>query len=96
MMPGMDFEPSDRCKDFSERLTAFMDELVYPAEPVFEAQLAELGDPHGHAPVLEELKAEAQARGLWNLFHPDPEYGPGLSYVEYEPGDGLGRMILTL
>ena len=95
MMPGMDFEPSDRCKDFSERLTTFMDERVYPAEPVFEAQLAELGDPHGHAPVLEELKAEAQARGLWNLFHPDPEYGPGLSYLEYAPlAEITGRSLL--
>ena len=45
MMPGMDFEPSDRCKDFSERLTAFMDERVYPAEPVFEAQLRESRRP---------------------------------------------------
>jgi acyl-CoA dehydrogenase len=81
----MDFEPSDRCKDLSERLTAFMDERVYPAEATYEEQLREGGDPHGQPPIMEELKEEARRRGLWNLFHPDPEYGPGLSYVEYAP-----------
>jgi acyl-CoA dehydrogenase len=81
----MDFEPSERCRDFSERLTAFMDEHVYPAEPVLEEQLAEAGDPHAHPPVMEDLKDEARRRGLWNLFHPDPEYGPGLTYLEYAP-----------
>jgi acyl-CoA dehydrogenase len=81
----MDFEPSERCSEFSERLTAFMDEHVYPAEPVLEEQLAEAGDPHAHPPVMEELKDEARRRGLWNLFHPDPEYGPGLTYLEYAP-----------
>jgi acyl-CoA dehydrogenase len=81
----VDFALTDRCQDFSERLRAFMDEHVYPAEATFERQLQEGGDPHGHPPVLEELKEEARRRGLWNLFHPDPEYGPGLGYSEYAP-----------
>jgi acyl-CoA dehydrogenase len=81
----MDFEPSERCKNFAERLTAFMDERVYPAEPVLEEQIAAAGDPHAHPPIMEELKDEARRRGLWNLFHPDPEYGPGLTYLEYAP-----------
>ncbi len=92
----MDFEPSDRCKDFSERLTAFMDEHVYAGEAVFEEQLREGGDPHGDPPVMEELKAEARRRGLWNLFHPDPEYGPGLRYVEYAPlAEIMGRSLIA-
>ena len=33
------------------------------------------GDPHFHPPILEELKDEARSRGLWNLFHPHPEWG---------------------
>jgi acyl-CoA dehydrogenase len=84
-MPRVDFAPTARCQDFAERLTAFMDEHVYPAEPVFARQVRESGDPHLHAPILEELKEEARRRGLWNLFHPDPEYGPGLTYAEYAP-----------
>jgi acyl-CoA dehydrogenase len=85
MMPPMHFEQTARGKDFAERLTAFMDERVYPAESVYEEQLREAGDPHAHPPVMEELKEEARSRGLWNLFHPNPEYGPGLTNVEYAP-----------
>jgi len=88
----MDFELSDRCRDFQERLGAFMDERVYPAEHVYEQQLREAGDPHAQPAIMEELKAEARERGLWNLFHPDPQWGPGLSNVEYAPlAEMLGR-----
>ncbi|HEV2999916.1 MAG TPA: acyl-CoA dehydrogenase family protein [Solirubrobacteraceae bacterium] len=91
----MDFEPSARCREFSDRLTAFMTEHVYPAEPVFAAQLRAAGDPHAEAPVMEELKEEARRRGLWNLFHPDPEVGPGLTNVEYAPlAEIMGRSPL--
>jgi len=81
----MDFEPTARSRDFQERLTAFMEERVHPAEPIYQDQLAGLGNLHGEPEVMEELKEEARARGLWNLFHPDPEYGPGLTYTEYAP-----------
>src|SRR4051794_35180800 len=81
----MDFAPTDRCRDFQERLTAFLEERVLPAEAVYEEQRRSAGDPHAHPPVMEELKEEARARGLWNLFHPDPAYGPGLCNVEYAP-----------
>ncbi|MBI5106770.1 MAG: acyl-CoA dehydrogenase family protein [Solirubrobacterales bacterium] len=88
----MDFELTDRCRDFQERLTAFMDERVYPAEAVFEEQLRAAGDPHFEPPVMEELKDEARARGLWNLFHPDPQHGPGLKVAEYAPlAEIMGR-----
>jgi acyl-CoA dehydrogenase len=88
----MDFELTDRCKDYIERVEAFMDAHVYPAEPVYEQQMRESGDPHFHPPVLEELKAEAQRRGLWNLFHPHPEWGPGLLNAEYAPlAEIMGR-----
>jgi len=88
----MDFEPSPRCREFSERLTAFMTDHVYPAEAVFAEQLRAAGDPHAEVPVMEELKDEARRRGLWNLFHPDPDHGPGLNVVEYAPlAEILGR-----
>ncbi|MBU1228033.1 MAG: acyl-CoA dehydrogenase family protein [Actinobacteria bacterium] len=81
----MDFEFSDRCEDLRGRLLAFMDEHVYPAEAIHDRQMAESGDPQFHPPIVEELKAEARARGLWNLFLPHPEWGAGLTNLEYAP-----------
>jgi acyl-CoA dehydrogenase len=76
----MNFEPTDRAKEFAQRLQAFMDERVYPAE-------REAGPE-----VMEELKAEARRRGLWNLFLPDAEHGPGLTNLEYAPlAEIMGR-----
>ncbi|MER6063153.1 acyl-CoA dehydrogenase family protein [Streptomyces sp. NPDC001792] len=86
------FQATDRAKAYQEKLLAFMDEHIYPAEPVYEAQMAQSGDPHFHPPVLEELKAEARKQGLWNLFHPHPEWGPGLTNLEYAPlAEIMGR-----
>ncbi|MGW5462319.1 acyl-CoA dehydrogenase family protein [Streptomyces sp. NPDC003996] len=86
------FQATDRAKVYQEKLLAFMDEHIYPAEPVYETQMAQSGDPHFHPPVLEELKAEARKQGLWNLFHPHPEWGPGLTNLEYAPlAEIMGR-----
>jgi acyl-CoA dehydrogenase len=88
----MDFELTERCKDFQERLLAFMDEHVYPAERVWHDQLVAGGDPHADPPIMAELKEEAHRRGLWNMFHPDPDYGAGLKNVEYAPlAEIMGR-----
>ncbi|MGI5421963.1 acyl-CoA dehydrogenase family protein [Actinomadura luteofluorescens] len=88
------FEPSARAREYQDKLLAFMDEKVYPAEQVYEAQMEESGDPHFHPPILEELKAEARKRGLWNLFHPHPEWGPGLTNLEYAPlAEIMGRSV---
>ncbi|MGQ4420173.1 acyl-CoA dehydrogenase family protein, partial [Streptomyces sp. SAS_269] len=55
-------------------------------------QMRASGDPHFHPPIIEELKAEARGRGLWNLFHPHPEWGPGLTNLEYAPlAEIMGR-----
>jgi acyl-CoA dehydrogenase len=92
----MDFELTDRAKDLQERLRAFVEEQVVPATPVYHEQLATAGDPHAQPAVMEELKGQARRRGLWNLFHPDPEFGPGLSNVEYAPlAEISGRNHLT-
>jgi acyl-CoA dehydrogenase len=88
----MDFESSQRCRGLQERLTAFMQERVLPAEQVYGDQLREADDPHAQPLVMEELKEEARGRGLWNMFHPDPRWGPGLSNLEYAPlAEILGR-----
>ncbi len=58
---------------------------MIPAEDRYEQELREAGDPHAHPPVMEELKGQAKALGLWNLFHPDPAHGHGLTNLEYAP-----------
>ena len=91
----MQFELSDRCKEYQEKLVSFMDEHIYPAEGIYAAQMAESGDANFHPPILEELKNEARKRGLWNLFHPheSEEWGsPGLSNLDYAPlAEIMGR-----
>jgi len=92
----MDFQPSQRCTDFIERLTAFMDEHIYPAEEVYEQQRLDSGNPHFHPPVMEELKAKAREAGLWNMFLPDPDHGAGLSNADYAPlAEILGRAAIA-
>jgi acyl-CoA dehydrogenase len=92
----VDFEPSARAREFLTRLGAFMDERVRPAESVYVDQLREAGNPHAQPAVMEELKEEARSRGLWNLFHPDPEFGPGLSNLEYAPlAEVLGSSFIA-
>lgn len=86
------FDFSARSKRYQSDLLAFMDSDVYPAEAVYDEQMRASGDPHFHPPILEELKAQARNRGLWNLFHPHPEWGPGLTNLEYAPvAEILGR-----
>jgi acyl-CoA dehydrogenase len=88
----MDFQPSERCSEFKERLTSFMDEHVYPAEAIYEQQLLASGDPHHQPAVMEELKQRARDAGLWNMFLPDPDHGAGLSNSDYAPlAEILGR-----
>jgi acyl-CoA dehydrogenase len=91
----VDFAFSDRCEELRGRLLAFMDEYVYPAEPVYHEQLVASGDPHSHPPVIEELKERARELGLWNLFLPEPTEDvdvPGLSNAEYAPlAEIMGR-----
>jgi acyl-CoA dehydrogenase len=75
----VDFSLSPRAAEASENMWDFMRSHVFPAEAVWAAYLREHGD-HAHPPVMEDLKAEARRRGLWNLFLPQLS---GLSNVEY-------------
>ena len=92
----MDFQPSQRCAEFKERLGAFRDEHVYPSEEVYGRQLRESGDPHHHPPIMEELKAKAREAGLWNMFLPDATLGAGLSNSDYALlAEMLGRSYIA-
>jgi acyl-CoA dehydrogenase len=74
-----------------ERLTAFMEEFIYPAEPVY-CEEVERGDRWQPTQVMEVLKCKARELGLWNLFLPDAEHGAGLSNLEYAPlAEIMGR-----
>jgi acyl-CoA dehydrogenase len=81
----VNFELTSRTQELQERLGEFIAERVDPAEPVYVEQVEASGDPHFHPPVMEELKAEARRRGLWNLFLPNEKWGAGLTNVEYAP-----------
>jgi acyl-CoA dehydrogenase len=81
----MDFEYSARTKDYLARLTAFMDEHVYPNEHLYHQQIDEAESRWLVPPIMEQLKEKARAAGLWNLFMPNTHYGVGLTNVEYAP-----------
>ncbi len=84
----MDFAYSARTKELQARVTAFMDEHVYPAEEAFHHEVEEnrrRGNPWVPTRVVETLKEKARAQGLWNLFLPNSEYGAGLTNLEYAP-----------
>ncbi len=89
----MEFAYTARCEEFRSNLLAFMDEWIYPNEERYEAEIQASGNPHHYPAVMDELKAEARRRGLWNMFHPHAEGGPGLSNAEYAPlAEILGRV----
>lgn len=82
----MDFAFDQRTIELRERLLAFMEECVYPAEDTFREQVENAADRWDAPPVIEELKTEARARGLWNLFLPAThEDGAGLTNLQYAP-----------
>jgi acyl-CoA dehydrogenase len=91
----MDFAFDQTTIELQDRLTAFMEEFVYPAEETFFRQRAEMPDRWGTPPVVEELKAAARAQGLWNLFLPRKhDYGAGLTNVQYAPvAEITGRAV---
>jgi acyl-CoA dehydrogenase len=91
----MDFAFDQTTIDLQERLTAFMEEFVCPAEETFFRQRAEMPDRWGTPPIVEELKAAARAQGLWNLFLPRKhDYGAGLTNVQYAPlAEITGRAV---
>ncbi|MQS10923.1 acyl-CoA dehydrogenase [Streptomyces kaniharaensis] len=81
----MDFAYDARTNALREQLLAFMDDHVYPAEPVLEEQLADPDRPAWSVPpVVAELQVEARKQGLWNLFLPG-EHGAGLTNLQYAP-----------
>ena len=91
----MIFEFSQKVQDLHKRLTAFMDEHIYPNEEKHNEQ-SRGPSKWQPVPVIEELKPKARADGLWNLFLPASEHGAGLTNLEYAPlCEVMGRSPLA-
>ena len=76
----------------------FVRERIVPNEQTYLDQLVGTNDWREWKipPIIEELKAEAKALGLWNLFLPDEEYGAGLDNRDYAPvAEITGRSFLA-
>ena len=95
----MDFGYDRRTEELRDKLLAFMDSHVYPAEQTFAEQVAAAeasGDIWHRPAVIDDLKAKARRQGLWNLFltvrtHKDQiaeiadKHGAGLTNLQYAP-----------
>ncbi len=83
----MDFRPSARAVEYADRTREFLADVVYPAEPVYAQQRAELvagGAPWQLPAVVADARTEARSRGLWNLFLPDcTDPAHGLTVADY-------------
>jgi alkylation response protein AidB-like acyl-CoA dehydrogenase len=98
----MHFELSQRGREWLDRVEQFMQQRVLPNLEVYAAQTR--GTPALPVPILEQLKREARAVGLWNLFMPAAHSGenldttfefesPKLSNLEYAPlAEAMGRV----
>ena len=80
----MEFAYSEKVQKLQARLSAFMEQHIYPNEGTFQAQVAE-GDRWQPTRIVEDLKKVARKEGLWNLFLPDSQLGAGLNNLEYAP-----------
>ena len=79
----MDFQYSPKAQALISVAEDFIQHEVRPVEEDYRSAIA--ADPKTIPPVVEELKAKARGAGLWNLFLPDAEFGPGVSNVDYAP-----------
>jgi len=91
----MNFDYSDRVKTLQSRLTAFMNEVVYPHESVFRQQLNAAPSRWQIPPIMEDMKRQARSADLWNLFLPESDRGAGLTNLEYAPlAEIMGRSLI--
>ena len=91
----MNFDYSEKVHALQKKLSAFLDEYIYPNEKTYFEQIRE-GDRWQPTAIVEELKPKARAAGLWNLFLPESEYGAGLSNLEYAPlCELMGRSVMA-
>jgi acyl-CoA dehydrogenase len=89
----VNFNYSPKTQAYIARLSAFMNDHIYPNEARYLAETS-TADRWKIIPAVEELKEKAKAAGLWNLFLPDSPRGAGLSNLEYAPlAEIMGRVL---
>lgn len=90
----MNFEYTPRVQEYIKQVRDFMQERIIPNQELFEEQLAV--DRWSTPAIVDVLKAEAKAQGLWNFFLPPAYegYSPGLTNLEYAPlAEEMGRVV---
>ena len=92
----MNFDYTPKVNELRSRVTAFMQEHIYPAEAKYHAAVNG-GESRWEIPsVMDELKACSKKENLWNLFLPESEYGAGLSNLDYAPlAEIMGRSLIA-
>lgn len=96
----MRFEFSEKTQDYIRRVSAFMDEHIFPNVETYQRQHAAFENPWQVPQIVEDLKEKARAEGLWNLFLPANAHhdtadfhGAGLTNLEYAPlAELMGRV----
>lgn len=82
----MHFSYSEKVTRLQKELSQFMEDYIYPNEHLYEEYVNNKENRwETIPPIMEELKAKAKEKGLWNLFLPESEYGAGLTNLEYAP-----------
>lgn len=90
--------PSEKSTHILAQLKAFMSEHIYPNEVPYRTALHQAENRFASMPLMDSLKEQAKAAGLWNLFVP-PEFAEysdhgGMSFLDYAPlAEEMGRVI---
>ena len=91
----MQLDNSDRSKELEVRISKFMDDHIFPAEPIYAKQMEEFtkeGNRWQVPQIIEDKKKVAKKEGLWNLFLPENPMGESMSNLDYAPlAELMGR-----
>ena len=81
----MEFSHSPNAQHYIRTVQQFLRDEILPAEALYLQQLQSGSSRWVQPPIMETLKSKARSAGLWNMFLPEPEHGPGLSNTDYSP-----------
>ena len=73
------FPQSDKARTLGGRIGNFLRDRIEPAEAGYFTHIGRPGQRWTIPPVIERLKAQARADGLWNLFLPTGPSRPSMA-----------------